>query len=243
MPTKAGQALLDTFDRVRIINLKHRDDRRREMTAELAKLGLTLGGKIAFQEACRPADAAPFSSIGARGCFMSHYAILKDALDDGAQSVLILEDDLDFTRDAEDRLPATLARLATGSWSIFYGGYERYAGALDDAPLCPADPAEPIRTTHFLALSRDAIAAAVPYLDRMLARPAGHPDGGPMHVDGAYSWLRKDNPQLETWLAVPELGHQRPSRTDIHDLGLLDRTPVLRDVVHILRRIKRNWAG
>lgn len=36
-----------------------------------------------------------------------------------------------------------------------------------------------------------------------------------MHVDGAYSWFRKDHPFLRTLLADPELGYQRPSRSDI----------------------------
>jgi hypothetical protein len=45
MPTEAGQSLLNTFDRVRIINLKHRSDRRREIESELARFGLAVDGK------------------------------------------------------------------------------------------------------------------------------------------------------------------------------------------------------
>jgi glycosyl transferase family 25 len=240
MPTKAGQALLDTFDRVRIINLKTRADRRREMAGELARLGLDVDGeRIAFHEACRPEDAGTFPSIGARGCFTSHFDILQAALTSGAGNVLILEDDLDFARDAEERLPRALDELASHPWSIFYGGYEQYAPPPSSTELAKADAEQAIRTTHFLALSRNAIEAGVPYLARMAQRPAGDPAGGPMHVDGAYSWLRKDHPALETWVATPELGHQRPSRTDIHAPGVLDRMPVLRGFTAMGRRIKR----
>ena len=38
-----------------------------------------------------------------------------------------------------------------------------------------------------------------------------------MHVDGAYSTIRSQNPQLKTYAIAPVLGHQRPSRTDIRE--------------------------
>lgn len=240
MPTGAGCALLDTFDRIRIINLRHRSDRRREMAAELARLGLLIDGeRIAIQDASRPDEAGAFPSIGAHGCFMSHLTILREAYAAGTQRLLILEDDLDFVSDAEIRLAPSLALLESAPWSIFYGGYERFEGKLDDSLLTRADPSQSIQTTHFLAFSRTAIETAVPYLEAMLARPAGDAAGGPMHVDGAYSWLRREHPHLTTWLASPELGHQRPSRTDIHQLRRLDRTPVIRQILDLGRRVKR----
>jgi hypothetical protein len=84
----------------------------------------------------------------------------------------------------------------------------------------------------------EAIAAAVRYLEAILARPAGDPDGGPMHVDGAYNWFRRANPQFKTVLAIPELGFQRASRTDIHDLRWYDKTPLIRNAVAGLRWLK-----
>lgn len=241
MPTASGQAMLETFERIRIINLRHRADRRAEMTGELARLGLTIDGvRVAFHDACRPENAGTFPSIGARGCFTSHQDILIDALTAGASNILILEDDLDFTRDAKARLERTLTALKEKRWSIFYGGYEQYHGPADTPLLSRANPSDSVRTTHFIALNGDAIATAVPYLKTMSERPSGDPAGGPMHVDGAYSWLRKDHPELETWLATPVLGIQRPSRTDIDQLGFIDRTPGLRNFAGLARRIKRS---
>lgn len=243
MPTEAGQSLLNTFDRVRIINLKHRSDRRREIESELTRFGLAVDGEaIAFHEACRPESAGSFPSVGARGCFLSHLGVLEEALAAGTQHLLILEDDLDFSTDAEVRLPLTLARLSQTNWAIFYGGHEQYPGPLDGELLVKADRNGRIRTTHFIALTRPAIEATVPYLRRMLSREPGDPAGGPMHVDGAYSWFRESRPDLETWLAVPVLGDQRPSRTDIAQPGLLDRLPLLSALVSQIRRAKRSWS-
>lgn len=243
MPTLGGQALLGAFDRVRIINLRNRADRRAEVARQFTRLGLEIDGdRIAFHDACRPADPGKFPSIGARGCFTSHLDILKESQKSDWRNVLIIEDDLDFAASAETRLPSTLARLDTEPWSIFYGGYELEEELASTSPLSIGDPQLAIRTTHFVAFSRAAIHAAAPYLTRMEQRERGDPEGGPMHVDGAYNWLRRAHPELKTLLATPMLGHQRPSRTDIHALGLLDRAPGLRDLVTMARRVKRRMA-
>ncbi|MET0250751.1 MAG: glycosyltransferase family 25 protein [Novosphingobium sp.] len=234
--------MLDTFEHIRIINLPSRTDRRREISAELARLGLAPDGKqIAFHRACRPDEPGGFSSVGARGCFLSHLAVLEQALEAGAETVLILEDDLDFVADIEHRLPATLARLSQQNWDVFYGGHAVAPGMVAPDGLLRADPAMAVCTLHFVALSRRAVSIAVPFLKAMLSRPEGDPQGGPMHVDGAYCWMRAAHPQLETWLAIPELGFQRSSRTDIHALPLLDRTVALRPAADLARRAKR-WA-
>jgi glycosyl transferase family 25 len=59
-----------------------------------------------------------------------------------------------------------------------------------------------------------------------------------MHVDGAYSWFRRAHPQFLTVLASPELGHQRHSATDIHPLKWFDKTPVLKSLVALARKLK-----
>jgi hypothetical protein len=60
-----------------------------------------------------------------------------------------------------------------------------------------------------------------------------------MHVDGAYTWFRASHPEMRTWIAVPELGHQRQSRTDIHPLRWYDRWPVVRELAQWARRVRR----
>lgn len=245
MSTESAKSLLATFDRIRIINLPERTDRRREVRSEFARIGLPIDGTtVAFHDANRPTEAGGFQSIGARGCFFSHLEVLESAMSDGVDSVLILEDDLDFSKNFALDLPSALDHLRRHEWGVFYGGLisctmpeERNA----DTPLAKASPDNGVQGTHFVAFSKAAISLAVPYLNEMARRPPGSVEGGPMHVDGAYSWLRRAHPHLETWLAAPELGHQRPSRTDIHDLGFIDKTPVIRDVAALARRVKRHF--
>lgn len=237
-PTAAGQSLLDAFARIRIINLPERTDRRREMTRELARLGLSVDGeKIAFYAAQRFGDAGGFRNIGARGCFHSHLAIVDASVDlDGP--LLILEDDADFAGMIEKILPKAMDSLTQHDWSIFYGFGEPSADSNVTDGLFEQAPDRGVNTTHCIGFSPQAIKSVTPYLQAMLARPAGSPEGGPMDVDGAYCWFRRAHPQLKTFCTNPAIATQRPSRTDITP-SRLDGIPIARQAMSLLRIIKR----
>lgn len=212
--------LFDHFDQVRIINLKHRADRRAEMLGELRRIGADADPRVAFFDACRFDDRGTFDSIGARGCYHSHLDILEAAAAAGA-GVLILEDDADFTAAArETMLPA--------GWQIFYGGY--HAARPDD--LQRSD----IIGSHCMGFSADIVPALASYLRGLLALD-DHPT-----IDGAYVWYRRAHPAVVTHFAVPPISDQRPSRTDIAELRFFDRWPVLRDAAQLARRIKRGLS-
>lgn len=236
--------LFASFDRLYILNLPSRADRRRDMAGELARIGTSLDDpRVRLFPASRPAEPGGFASSGAHGCFLGHLAILREARDLGCHAILILEDDCDFAAGIETLLPPALDMLDVLGFDLFYGGYDLPEGPgggdLAATPLMLADCTAPVRTTHFLGLGRTAITALVPYLDTMLVRPPGSPEGGPMHVDGAYSWFRASRCDLSTWLARPLLGHQRPSPTDIAPSGALDRLPA--PLARIARWAKRAW--
>lgn len=212
--------LFDHFDHVRIVNLTHRTDRRAEMLGELRRIGAEGDPRVAFFAACRFDDRGTFDSIGARGCYHSHLDILEAAAATGA-SVLILEDDADFTPAARD------TALPQG-WQIFYGGYQ--AARPDD--LERSD----IIGSHCMGFSADIVPALAAYLRGLLARD-DHPT-----IDGAYVWYRRAHPEVVTHFAAPPIADQRPSRTDIAGLRFFDRWPVLRETAQAARRLKRTLA-
>lgn len=234
---------LADFDRIYVINLAHRGDRRIEITQQLALVGLSFESpNVALFEAVRPKEPGGFDSIGARGCFMSHFGILQQARD--LRNVLIFEDDLDFIPDIAARVGPVLEALPA-DWGIFYGGCVIDL-APGPGPLTRVPPAAPLQTSHFVAFNGPIIGKLVEHLEAILKRPSGHVDGGPMHVDGAYSRFRADNPTMGVFAALPELGYQRPSRTDIHSLKWFDRVPGVRELVQALRRqraLHRRRAG
>jgi hypothetical protein len=59
-------------------------------------------------------------------------------------------------------------------------------------------------------------ARMIAFLEAGSTRPSGHPDGGPMHVDGSVNGFRAQNPEVRMQLSDPSLGHERSSPSDIH---------------------------
>lgn len=233
--------MLEKYGPLVLINLPERQDRRSEFAEQLARIDLSYDSpNVQIFPAIRPDEPAGFPTLGARGCFLSHLTVLKEATERAEPSVIFCEDDLDFKPDFLDRLPAVLKALENTNWDIFYGGYtSELSGDVVDEPAnvfrVPFDHG--FNCTHFYVVKGDVIPVLVSYLEQIMARPAGHPDGGPMHYDGALNRFRADNPNVVTLATLPSLGVQRSSRSDIHNLKWFDRAPVIRDLVGLIRRM------
>jgi glycosyl transferase family 25 len=229
------------FERIFIINLASRADRRQEMSEQLSRVGLSADSEqIRFFNAVRPTEAEGFPTIGTRGAFMSHLGVLRQAVAEGLERILILEDDVNFSQDFVPRATALMQSLEGTKFDMFYGGYELHDAMppMSENGWVRLPAAHRIQNAHFIGFEGRAIAAVERYLSAILERAPGDPEGGPMHVDGAYSWFRRAHPLFETVLAVPELGHQRASRTDIHELAWYDKMPGVREIVATVRRAR-----
>ena len=233
--------ITEVFDCILVINLPERHDRRTDMESELRKIGLSFdnnGAEILI--ASRFIDSAGFDNAGTRGCFDSHLRAMKLAVNRGAKNLLIFEDDCDFRKDIGPLILDCLEFLSTHRWSMFYGGHLSSI-ELNDVHhgLFLVPPGIGLQGGHFVGIAGSVLPVLIDYLEGMAARPSGSPLGGPMHVDGAYSWFRRAHPHLDTWAAEPQLGFQRPSRTDVHELRFFDRAPGIRQLAGIARRLKR----
>jgi len=242
--SEPGAGLLSVFERIAVINLVERRDRRREMAQELARIGLGFEHpSVALFPAERPSGPGGFPSVGARGCFESHHAILRAARDEGVGSVLILEDDASFAEGIDARAAEVVPVLAREPWDIFYGGWYGYRPPPGSRPVHAPPPDALMSTTHMIGLRGPAIAEAVAFLDALLARPPGDPEGGPMHVDGAYGWYRRSHPERRTLIAVPPLADQRSSPSDVYARGLARHLRLPGAVTRRLRGLRRLVEG
>ena len=232
--------LIDQFDRVYIVNLPERSDRRREMDAELARLGMRVDGeKVRYWNAIRPLGVGRFPSLGARGCFLSHLAILNDAIVSNLDTILVMEDDLSIDDRFVQALPQMCRTLQKRRWHFAYLGHVEKLPDNGGSPVWET-ARQPLATTHFYALDRKVLRPLRDHLQACLEREPGHPLGSPMHVDGAYSLFRMRHPEVLTLIAAPSLGGQRSSRSDIFPNKWYDRTPVLVQVAGWLRAIKNH---
>ena len=176
------------------------------MLLELRRVGLE--SRARFFPACRPDDRGKFRSVGEHGVFLSHLAILKEAASSGT-SVLILEDDCDFTRASSEERESS---------DIMWGGYTLFP--------------EHIEGAHCLGFSATTVQRLVPYLEDLLARAW-------IPIDGAYVWFCRDNPDLHVDACSPVIAIQRPSHSDIAGRHGLDRFGPARPLVSILRKLMR----
>ena len=232
----AGGSLFEGFQSIRILNLPHRLDRRREILAELAKFGLAGDDRISFFAGSTPSEAGPFASSGEHGCYLSHLALLKEAGAHG-QSVLVLEDDCDFRPEAAEY-------VLPDEWDIFYGGYT----AEDPDDLENSN----IMGAHCMGYSPRAARGLASYLEGLL-KPGFEPDplavergdyapGANPPFDGAIVWFRRANPEMKAVFA--QIAVQRSSRSDIAGGNVLDRTlPVAAAVARSTKNWLRRRAG
>jgi glycosyl transferase family 25 len=109
------------IDRVFIINLKHREDRKSRILKELENqkienyeffegivpdLEKVNSWNINFCRHIKPRDVRNFKKYktGCLGCLLSHLEIMKMSLERGYENVLILEDDCIFEKEYQDML-------------------------------------------------------------------------------------------------------------------------------------------
>jgi hypothetical protein len=233
--------LTDYFDQFLIVNLAERADRRALINAELAKVNLSIiPGKIDFFPAMRPEYAEGFPSRGARGCFLSHLTILEQARTAGMQAILIGEDDLVFSPRYLQDETSIVDQLRTQSWGFAYLG--NAFNKINAEPVRMHAWSDGVLCTHFYAIHSSIFDPLIGFLHSILTRPPGHPDGGPMHLDGAYSTFRANHPEIPTLMALPTLGAQGSSASDI-TTSWWDNIPAVRSVVDVYRGMKRKVRG
>jgi len=230
-------SLGDLFGCTFIINLPERKDRRKAITRELEQIAMPLApGKVEVFSAIRPSEAAGFPSPGIRGCFLSHLGVLLEAKQRNLRNVLVLEDDLAVSPLINMHFSSIRAELEKADWGLAYLGHVEKVS--DELPLRLIPFSGPIVTAHFYAVNGPVLDRLIDYLQQVLKRPAGHPEGGPMHLDGALTMFRQANQDIMTLIAEPNLGWQRSSRSDLHS-NWFQRAPVFGEMYDAARFVRR----
>lgn len=242
--TNSDGPLLDQIDWIYVINLAKRTDRWAEMLEQLARIDMdATSPKLTRFDAVAPTTAAGFPSLGARGCFLSHLGVLQDAVAQDAELILLLEDDANFTRHLVDFL-TDAARAAPAAWDMLYLGYDARAGVLapyaPDPRFCAVTPDQSLGLTHAMLIRKSVFLPIIHYFEAMMARPAGDDAGGPMHVDGAYSWYRRNHPDVTVLATQTQWATQRSSETDIAPPTWKDHVPFIATVRRIMNRLNRD---
>lgn len=229
--------ILSYFELVSIINLPDRADRRREIESQLNRLGSAANhGSIEFFPAIRVSATDDWPSRGARGCFLSHYTVLKQARERGLRNILVMEDDCEFKPVKAEFEHEIVRTLSESTWDIVYLGHREQSDVSGTPTLISTR--EPISCAHLYAVNGTLLDRLIRFLEQVMHRPEGHPEGGPQHYDGALTMFRAQNKDVVTLIAVPGLAGQRSSRSDIHGRWF-DQVVGLKTLANGLRRTIR----
>ncbi|MDQ4142588.1 MAG: glycosyltransferase family 25 protein [Actinomycetota bacterium] len=195
----------------------------------------------------RPRDAWPFGSIGEKGAFLSHLAVLREARDDDLRTVLILEDDAQFAGDFLANWSAVNEEVRAGYWDLLHLGHLRVLGTTiptttPGARLERLEPSAGLLGAHCYAVQGRCLDPLIKHFERQSGGVRGDDLYGPMPSDGTLSTFARTNPQVKRYVVIPSLCRQRSSRSDISP-RLFDRVPVVRQASRMWRVMKNRRPG
>jgi glycosyl transferase, family 25 len=233
--------LLDYFGAAYLINLPERKDRLKSAEKEFARAGWPVGpDAVQLYRAKRFTDDGGFpGGPSVRGCFDSHFECIRAAHQAGRTSVLIMEDDIALAPSINRVAGSIAAYLESAPWDLVYLGHG-HTGDIAHANASTTDVGFAPMTgyiggTHFYAVNGPLFTRLLAHLERLRAGTGG--EFKPMPLDGAYNVFRRMNPDVQTLIATPKLGWQRPSRSDISPHPI-DRLKPLQPLLSLLRNCK-----
>lgn len=237
------------FEIAYLINLPERTDRLASAKKQFARVGWTMGtNDLQLFPALRFADAAGFPNAPTRGCFLSHLECLRRANAAGRQSILLIEDDIGLPRSLPRITEAIEFRRKLETWDFLYFGHYGTGEIASADKKTSGDQVEfrswrgDILGTHFYAVGGRILSRLIAHLEATAAGPPGDPKCGPMPLDGAYNIFRDINPDVRCLIAIPKLGWQSSSRSDIWP-SRFDRWSFLHPAGNVLRSVKRSWTS
>jgi glycosyl transferase family 25 len=243
--------LLDYFGNIQIIHLRHRTDRFAQLRKELKMIGVSIDDThVGIPVAPIVSESYGFPSNQVYGNFLSHLDILKQARDQNRSGVLVLEDDAIFR--VSLRNPSVQKELAETleqkEWDMVFLGHpidQDLAGNKRGL----IETKKEFKWAHCYAVSAKGLPPLIDYLEATMERPRGHPDGGKMYIDGAFSLYRRLSKESITLIHYPALSIQRGSPSGIADGKWYDSITLLKSVLSVSRRLRdliwryTGWLG
>lgn len=240
--TATGQKLREFFERIVVISMASRPDRRSRVIRVLARLGLELGktpGVELFDAIC-PTEANGFPSAARRGSFLSHSTVAKQALRDKLNNILVIEDDAAFTPAMAQHGGRLVSQLAEIPWHIAFLGYLNITPPPGPPGWLPLEGER--LGTHCYGLKREILPELTEYMHLVETREPGHPDGARFGADPTYVMFCAKTKHCITLMARPNLSVQGSIASDLSPKWF-DRIPGLRESAALARRAKFAMAG
>jgi glycosyl transferase family 25 len=233
--------LYEYFDRIAIIHLPNRRDRFQSLSAELRDVGIDIRQpKVQIPHAPVPSDANGWPSRGVYGNFLSHLGILRQALQDGLQTVWVLEDDAIFSRRMRREQQALVEALTEREWDLCFFGHS-LTHELAEQPIGFVPLSADFIWAHCYAVHARVLPRIVAYLEQAVVLPEGHPQGGRLYIDAAFTLFRRFNPDVVALVYNPALSIQKGCPSNLNNPKWYDTVAVTRPLVSLARRARDHW--
>jgi hypothetical protein len=233
--------LYDYFDRIAIIHLPHLQERYQALSTELRDLGIDIRHpKVQVPYAPVPREWDGWPSRGVYGNFLSHLGILRQAMQDGLQTIWVLEDDAIFSRRMRREQSALVETLQQREWDLCFFGHS-LKQELAEQPTGFVPPIADFIWAHCYAVHARVLPRLVPYLEQAIVLPAHHPNGSRLYIDAAFTLFRRLNPDVVTLVYNPALSIQKGCSSSLNDPKWYDTVAVTRPLVSLARRARDHW--
>jgi GR25 family glycosyltransferase involved in LPS biosynthesis len=233
--------LYDYFDRIAIIHLPNRLDRYQSLSSELSAIDIDIKQpKVQIPYAPIPDDWNGWPSRGVYGNFLSHLGILRQALQDGLQTIWVLEDDAIFSRRMRREQRTLVDTLTERKWDLCFFGHS-LTHELADQPTGFVAPNADFIWAHCYAVHARALSRLVMYLERAVTLPPHHPEGSRLYIDAAFTHFRRQNQDIDVLVYNPALSIQKGCTSSLNDPKWYDTVAVTRPIVSLARRVRDNW--
>jgi GR25 family glycosyltransferase involved in LPS biosynthesis len=210
--------LNDYFEKIYCINLDKRKDRWKESRQEFKKHDLKVQRFSALSGDDFPEDSVlgkRYRSIGLNagqvGCTLSHRELIKKIKSKKFKSALILEDDIQFDDNLNEKIPFIMDQLPE-DWDIFYfGGNHVGNNPWSNGSLTQVTE-NIFKVTHCYTTHAYAVKETV--YDKIIEC---FKDSTITHVDECLSRIQS---QINCYIVRPHIAWQRPSFSDLRNMFL-----------------------
>jgi len=217
---KKMKTLNDYFSKIYCINMDSRPDRYELALKEFEKLNIDVE-RVSGVDGKKHFKPGLGRNAGLYGLFLTHKEILKDAISNNYDSIIILEDDVTFIDNFYDKFNKKISELPS-DWDLFYiggnnifkkgnfslvTGDKKFIPTLDNYKTLDYEMAKTTWTqcAHALAINSK-------FYDKLLNNIINN---SLTPIDMIYTYLQNGNCNAYTFL--PGLALQRPSFSDIEN--------------------------